>query len=119
MMIDPGSDLGRRLIASGVPEVDLLHTRIRVWRFQGALTAALPGGRATILCPRTWIEDQKGYGYAWRHETVHVAQAARWGFVGYWRRHLAARLRTRSLLAKDDPVEIEAYEAERAFSTFR
>ena len=71
--------------------------------------------RATIFCPRAWIADQRGYGYGFRHELCHVAQARRWGFLGYWRRHLAARLRTRSLLAKDDPVEVEAYAAERRF----
>lgn len=115
MIADPDSELGRRLQAAGVPDSDLLRTRSAAWPLGGALTVALPGGCA-ILHPRAWREHPGAYGYAWRHELVHVEQARRWGFLGYWRRHISARLRTRSLLAESDPVEAEAYAAQRAFS---
>ena len=115
MIIDLEGKLGRKLIEHGVTKDEILATDFVTWPCAGALTAPISAKRVTVFVPRAWIGNQTGYGYAFRHEFYHVRQARTWGRVSYWMKHVAARIKTRSMLAKDDPVEIGAYDAERKF----
>ena len=45
-----------------------------------------------------------------RHEWVHVQQAQRWGFLGFWARYLWGMRRG----YRRNPLEIEAYDREQA-----
>ena len=120
MKIAPASAAGQKLMSFGVTaqELDAASFLRLDWQFGSAVTLALPGGKCLVLIKGKYLEkDETGglrltpaLGY-FRHELCHVGQALRWGFFGYWRRHLWARLKTRSILAKESDAERPCYEA--------
>jgi hypothetical protein len=120
MKISPLSPAGRKLLSLGVGEAELNAASFHRfnWQVGGAITLAMPGGRCLIMMKSKYLKtDESGQLvvsrllHLHRHELCHVAQAQRWGFFGYWRRQLWARIATRSLLAKDSDVERPCYEA--------
>ncbi|MBI4305350.1 MAG: hypothetical protein HY678_03425 [Chloroflexi bacterium] len=122
MRIRPETPAGRRLLSWGVTATHLGRTRIFGWDLQrgGAITIALPLRLALIPIRRRYlVRDAQGeladgpHLALIRHEFCHVQQNSEWGFLGYWRRHLLARLRSRSLLAAESDVEAPCYEAQR------
>lgn len=122
MKIGPDSVAGRRLLGWGVTERELERARLYRWNWQkgGAITVALPFKRAFIFLQSRYLVTGGGGDLTdgrhlalIRHEFCHVAQLQRWGFAGYWLRHLWARVRTRNLLAANSEVEAPCYEAQR------
>lgn len=122
MKIAAGSVAGIRLIGWGVTELELRRTRIYAFDLQvgGAITIALPMKRAWILIKRRYLVGSPEGGLAdgrhlalIRHEFCHVSQIRRWGVLGYWARHIWARIRSRSLLAQETFAEAPCYEAQR------
>ena len=121
MKITPESEAGRKLMSFGVTAAELgAATFARLdWQRGGAVTFALPFGTCLILVKSKYLKtDEKGQlpvTYSLRlirHELCHVNQAKRWGFFGYWRRQLWARVQTRSLLAQNSDAERPCYEAQ-------
>lgn len=123
MKISPSGPAGRHLLSLGVEEEDLAAASFHRcdWQVGAAVALALPWGRCLIMMKSKYLRTD-GNGelvasaqmHLHRHELCHVAQARRWGFFGYWRRHLRARIATRSLLAKHSDVERPCYEAAAA-----
>ncbi len=123
IQISAASPAGQFLISQGVPVSALNSTRLRVlnWQTGDALTVMLPFGRATIFMKSRFLEvDADGSLPVSRrlplirHELFHVQQGQKWGFFSYWARHLWARVRHRSISAKQSSVEAPAYEVQRA-----
>lgn len=121
MKITPESEAGRTLMSFGVTAGELeAATFGRLdWQQGAAVTLALPFGRCLILVKSKYLKtDEKGelpVSHSLnliRHELCHVNQAKRWGFFGYWRRQLWARVQTRSLFARDSDAERSCYEAQ-------
>lgn len=101
----------------------LKATGFRVLNRQAAdaLTVVWPFGKATVFIKSEFIEtdDSGEIPVGWhlaliRHELYHVEQGRKWGFVGYWACHLWARVKHRSIKAKEASVEAPAYELQRA-----
>lgn len=122
MRIAPDSDVGRRLVGFGVTEPELVATHVFCWDVQvgAALTLPLGGGSAVILAKGRYL-PRAPVGGALRdgrhvalilHEFCHVRQIREWGCLTYLGKHVAARIRTRSLLAVDSEVERPCYEAQ-------
>lgn len=117
------SPAGQFLISQGVSESHLDAARFTKlnWQFGDALTVVWPFGRATIFMKSRFLEtDDSGefpvgrnLGLI-RHELHHVEQGHNWGFIKYWARHLWARIKHRSISAKQSSVEAPAYELQRA-----
>ena len=84
-----------------------MNYRIIYWPFHSALT--LPLDKPTIFtCKdhwKTWIV----------HEEYHVKQIERMVRWKYLKAHIAARLRSRSIWAKNEPIEKEAYDAQKKY----
>ena len=123
MKVSPPSPAGRVLLSLGVGEAELMAASFHRfnWQVGAAVTLAMPGGRCLILMKSKYLKtDESGQLvvshllHLHRHELCHVAQAQRWGFFGYWRRQLWARIATRSLLARNSDVERPCYEAAAA-----
>ncbi len=117
--ISPTSAAGQFLLSQGVPESVLTAATFRALNQQmgAALTVVWPTRNATVLIKSKYIEtDESGeipvtYKLALiRHELYHVEQGQQWGFIGYWARHLWARIRHLSVMAKSSSVEAPAYE---------
>jgi hypothetical protein len=122
MRIEANSVAGGRLLSWGVTERQLRRARLFRWDWQkgGAITVAAPFKRAFILMRSKYLPlgndraltDGRHLALI-RHEFCHVEQLERWGFAGYWLRHLWARVRTRNLLAAESEVEAPCYQAQR------
>ena len=121
MKIDPASAAGALLVQFGVTPDELRAASFHRWDLQlgGAITVALPGRRARILMRSHYLptgaDGQLTVGShlsTVRHELCHVRQLSQWGFLGYWWRHLMARIRTRSVLAQESEEERPCYEAQ-------
>ena len=120
--IKPESAAGQFLISQDVPEDVLNSTRFRAldWQAGDALTVVWPTRNATVFIKSRFLEtDESGDLPVGRnlplirHELHHVHQGKQWGFIGYWARHLWARVRHFSLMAKDSSVEAPAYGLQR------
>jgi hypothetical protein len=120
MKINPQGRAGQALISWGVTERDLRAASFFKCNLQfgGAITLALPMGRCIVLPRSKYLKPGPdgelpvdGSLALIRHELCHVAQARQWGFFGYWRRQLWARVKSRSLLAANSDAERPCYEA--------
>ena len=122
LKITPESEAGKTLMSFGVTADELEAATFGKldWQSGAAVTLALPFGGCLILAKSKYLKtDEKGelpVTYSLnllRHELCHVNQVKRWGFFGYWRRQLWARVQTRSLLARESDAERPCYEAQR------
>ena len=121
MRIRSGSRGERILTSHGVGLREIEATRIYVLNFQkgAAITLALPFLGPTILIKRAWLglDENNELTDSWHmqmlcHELCHVRQMQEWGSLRYMARHLLARIKTRSVLAKSAPEERECYEVQ-------
>ena len=121
--IAPDSSAGMFLKSLGVPDYALASTTFRVLNLQlgDALTVIWPGGRPTVFIKGRFLERDTSGGLPVgrnlpliRHELYHVEQGREWGFIGYWARHLWARVRHLSVSARSSSVEAPAYDLQRA-----
>ncbi len=122
LRISSTSPAGQFLISQGVTETVLNAAKFRALNFQAgdALTVVWPNRNATIFIRSRYIEpDESGeLPVTWklaliRHELHHVEQGQQWGFFRYWARHLWARVKYRSISAKNSPEEAPAYVLQR------
>ena len=122
MKISPDSGVGRRLLGFGVTEEEIAATHVFCWDMQvgAAVTLPLPNGAAVVLAKDRYLPQdptgrlQDGRHVALlRHEFCHVRQIREWGVLTYLGKHIAARIQTRSILARDSDVERPCYEAQR------
>jgi hypothetical protein len=121
MKIGSDSAAGRALQRFGVSAGHLDSTIFWGWRrpfINGGLTVALPLGSALVIIESRYLRTNEDGALLvdrqlalLRHELCHVQQAAEWGFLGYWRRHLWARFTSLSMKAADTPVESGCYDA--------
>lgn len=116
------SPAGQFLVSQGVSASVLDSTRFRSlnWQAGDALTVVWPFGRATVFIRSRFLEADPAGDLPVdrnlpliRHELFHVQQGQEWGFLSYWARHLWARVRHRSISAKESSVEAPAYEVHR------
>ena len=116
------SPSGALLMQRGVAERELTAARVYVLNFQvgAAITLPVPFFGPVILIKSAWLAwDDAGeltdteHVKVLCHEYCHVRQILDWGTMAYAARHLWARVRTRSLLAKSAPEESECYEVTR------
>ena len=123
MRVDPSSEAGAFLLSQGATEDELKAANFRVLnaQFGDALTVVWPGGSATIYVKGWFLQPDESGNLPvnralalLRHELHHVRQGREWGFLGYWSRHLWARVRHLSIAAKSSSVEAPAYEIQRA-----
>ena len=123
LRIKPDSPAGRFMLGQGVSRADLEAATIKTLnrQFGHALTVTWPWGGATIYLKESRMPNIVDGEIAvddrlplLRHELVHVEQGRKWGFAGYWARHLWARVRHRSVLAQTSAAERPAYEAQAA-----
>jgi len=121
MKIPVDSVSAERLRQHGVTNRELNHARIFVFNQQlgSAITLPLPVIGPVILIRRGWLvfddDDHLADGPSLkvlRHELCHVRQILDWGGSAYIRRHILARIRTRSFYAKRAPEESTCYLAE-------
>lgn len=121
MKISPDSVVGRRLLGFGVTEEELAATGVFQWDVQpgAAGTFPLSGESAVILAKGRYLPlDSRGqlrdgrHVALLRHEFCHVRQIREWGALSYLGKHIAARIQTRSILARDSDVERPCYEAQ-------
>lgn len=121
MNISPNSVVGRRLLGFGVAEEELAATHVFRWDLQlgAALVVPLSDHTAVILVKSRYVpqcsEGELCDGRhvpLLRHEFCHVRQIREWGALAYLGRHIAARIKTRSILARDSDVEKPCYEAQ-------
>ena len=122
MKISPDSVVGRRLLGFGVTEEELAATYVFRWDLQpgAAGTFPLSDRKAVILAKSRYLpQDRDGrlrdgcHIALLAHEFCHVRQLREWGAPAYLGRHGAARIETRSILARDSDVEKRCYEAQR------
>ena len=121
MRIRLGSASAELLTKHGVASRELKAARIFVFDFQlgEAITLPFPILGPAILIKRKWLvyndddelSDVESIKML-RHEFCHVRQILDWGGLAYLRRHLFARLKTRSLYAMNAPEESECYWAQ-------
>ena len=116
------SPSGALLMQRGVAKRELAAARVYVLNFQvgAAITLPVPFFGPVILIKSAWlVMNEKGeltdteHVQILCHEFCHVRQILDWGTAVYMARHLWARVRTRSLLAKSAPEESECYEVTR------
>ena len=129
MRIAYDSPSGQRLAQHGVERRELEATRIYGFDFQlgAAITLPIPFMGTSIFLRRKWlVYDEEGeLKDSWdlailRHELRHVCQILDWGGVVYMARQLWARVKTRSLYARESPEESHCYEAEaRVYEFYR
>ena len=122
MEISPDSVVGRRLLGFGVTGEEIAATRVFQWDLQlgAALTLPLSDHTAVILAKDRYVPlDSRGQLLDGRHvallvhEFCHVRQIREWGALTYLGKHIAARIETRSILARESDVERPCYEAQR------
>ena len=122
LRISPSSAAGQFLTSQGVSESVLESAKFRVlnWQAGDALTVVWPNRNATVFVRSRYIEtdDAGELPISWklaliRHELYHVEQGQQWGFFKYWARHLWARVKHRSISAKNSSVEAPAYVLQR------
>lgn len=118
MRISPESRSAQVLTFHGVGRRQLEATRVFVWNFQlgSAITLPVPIVGPSIFIKRAWLDyDEDGelrdsaHIKMLCHEFCHIHQIQEWGSVKYVARHLLARIRTRSVLARSAPEEEECY----------
>lgn len=76
------------------------------WRVQPGAAITLP----VPFCGPVIFHKRPLEGALLRHELCHVRQLRRWGNIPYVCKHVWARVTSRSLMAKDHPVEKECYD---------
>ncbi|GEM_PF-1760116 len=96
------------------------------WRkpfINGGITLILPFGKAIVIIESRYLRrDETGELIVdrqialLRHELCHVQQGEDWGTLGYWRRHIWARIKSRSMAAKETDVECCCCDALREVS---
>ena len=121
MKIQQNSLSAQRLIQHGVTPAELAAARIfRLKPPNGdGLTLPIPFFGPIILIRRGWLiydddgelEDSDNLKML-RHEFCHVKQILEWGVPTYLWRHIWARIKTRSMLAKSSPEESGCYSAQ-------
>ena len=114
---------GAELQTFGVSAAHLDSTRFWGWRkpfIHGGITLVLPMGKAIVIIEARYLrKDADGELIVdrqialLRHELCHVQQGEDWGVLGYWSRHIWARIKSRSMGAKENDVERHCYEALR------
>ena len=114
---------GAELQTFGVSAAHLNSPTFWGWRkpfIRGGLTVVLPFGKAIVIIESRYLrKDANGQLIIdrqlalLRHELCHVQQGEDWGALGYWRRHIWARTKSRSMAAKETDVERHCYEALR------
>ena len=96
-------------------------THVFRWDLQPGAAGAFPlSGRTAVILAKSRYLPQDSAGRLrdgrhvalLRHEFCHVRQMLEWGTMTYLGRHIAARIRTRSILARDSDVERPCYEAQ-------
>ena len=112
---------GVELQMYGVDVAHLDSTTFWGWRnlfISGSLTVVLPFGKAIVIIESRYLrKDANGQLVIDRelpllqHEVCHVLHGEDWGTLGYWRRHIWARIKSRSIAAKETDVERHCYEA--------
>ncbi len=121
MKIQPDSVAGRRLLAFGVTEEEMAATHVFCWDCQFGAAVTLPlSDRAAVILAKSRYLPQASVGVLSdgrhvaliRHEFCHVRQVREWGALKYICRHIAARIKTRSILARESDVEKPCYEAQ-------
>lgn len=127
MKINLDSPSARRLMQHGVKPRELKASRIFVFDFQigDAITLPLPIIGPVILIKRRWLvfddddqlEDSANLKML-RHELCHVRQIQDWGGLAYMRRHIWARIKTRSILARTAIEESVCYSAQAKVTAF-
>ncbi len=123
MRILSTSAAGAELQTFGVSTGHLDRTTFWGWRkpfISGGLTVVLPFGKTIVIIESRYLrKDADGELIIDRqialprHELCHVQQGEDWGVLGYWRRHIWARIKSRSMGAKETDVERHCYEALR------
>ena len=122
MRFQPGSPSAQRLAQHGVDEAEIAATRWYVWNFQigAAITLPVPflgpvvfikDGRLPIGADGE-LEDAQDLRFP-VHELCHARQVLDWGTARYIVRHLLARIRTFSVLAKSAAEEVPCYDAQQ------
>ncbi len=121
MKIQPNSVVGQRLLGFGVTGEEMVATHVFRWdwQFGAAVTLPLSKGAAVILAKSRYapqasvgvLSDGRHVALI-RHEFCHVRQIREWGALNYIGRHIAARIKTRSILARESDVERSCYEAQ-------
>lgn len=93
--------------------------RVWPWQFGGSFTVPTPSG-VTIFVKHPVMISGAGFEHLRVHERVHAQQCFRLGAWRYWLRvMLWARISQRSLLAKNDKYEREAYSEQSFFMSGR
>lgn len=127
MRIRTDSSSAQRLRTHGVTDEEMEKARIFVFnqQFGAAITLPIPLLGPTIFIKKKYLvfeppvdggESQLEDGPSialLRHEFCHVRQILEWGSLMYMPRQLWARVRSRSLYAKETPEEAPCYQAER------
>jgi hypothetical protein len=114
---------GVELQTFGVSAAHLDSTTFWGWRkpfIHGGITLILPFGKAIVIIESRYLrKDDSGELIVdrqialLRHELCHVQQGEDWGMLTYWRRHIWARITSRSMGAKETDVERCCYDALR------
>ena len=114
---------GVELQMYGVGVAHLDSTTFWGWRklfISGSLTVVLPFGKAIVIIESRYLrKDANGQLVIDRelpllqHEVCHVQHGEDWGALGYWRCRIWARIKSRSMAAKETEVERHCNEALR------
>ena len=106
-------------MANGAGEAEIAATRWVVWNWQVGYAITLPVpllGMFVFIKRDHLVLDENGdladtaeirYPI---HELCHSKQVLDWGVARYYWRHIAARIRTRSMIARESDVETPCYE---------
>ncbi len=115
------SDVGQRLLQFGVTREELAATHVFQWDLQpgGAGTFPLSDSSAVIFAKGRYLPTNPegrlldGPHVALiAHEFCHVRQIREWGALSYMGRHIGARIKTRSILARESDVEKPCYDVQ-------
>ena len=133
MKISPDSHSGKHLLGRlhgghgahsfGADPADLDKATFIVFNFQvgAAITLPVPFLGGLILHKSKYLDgahkEFKDTPDLWlvRHELCHVSQIRRWGVARYLAKHVWARVRHVSLLAKSSDVEACCYKVHERF----